>query len=73
MNRRGDERRYNWCFWSFRRDDNGRRVVEFYAERGLCVGNTYFSLQKYIRVARGQDEVEVKSMIDPVMVKRDIL
>ena len=23
-------------------NDNGRRVVEFCAEGGLCVGNTYF-------------------------------
>ena len=23
-------------------NDNGRRVVEFCEERGLCVGNTYF-------------------------------
>ena len=41
------------------------RVVEFCAERGLCVGYTYFkhrSLHKYTRVTRGQDEVEVKSM-----------
>ena len=36
-------------------NDNGRRVV-FYAERGLCVGNTYFEhrgLHKYTRVASG--------------------
>ena len=41
-------------------DDNGRRVVEFCAERGLCVGNAYFnhkSLQNYTRVAREQDSV----------------
>ena len=24
---------------------NGRRVVEFYGERGLCVGNTYLSTE----------------------------
>ena len=23
-------------------NENGRRVVKFCAERGLCVGNTYF-------------------------------
>ena len=23
-------------------NDNGRRVVELFGERGLCVGNTYF-------------------------------
>ena len=31
-------------------NDNGRRVVESCAERGLCVGSTYFeykSLHKY--------------------------
>ena len=42
---------------------------------GDCVGNTYFehrSLHKYARVARGQERVEVKSMIDLVLVK-DIL
>ena len=44
---------------------------------GLCVGNiTYFkhrSLHKYTRVAMGQDGVEVKSMIDLLMVKKDML
>ena len=57
-------------------NDNGRRVVKFSAERGLCVGNTYFkhmSLHKYSRVTKGQDGVEIKSMIDMVLVKRDIL
>ena len=55
---------------------NGRRVVEYCAERGLCVGNTYFkhrSLHKYTRVAKGQDGMEVKSMIDLVLVKKDML
>ena len=40
------------------------------------VWNMYFehsSLHKYTRVTRGQDRVEVKSMIDLVLVKRDIL
>ena len=58
------------------KNDNGRRVVEFFAERGLCVANTYVklrSLHKYTRLARGQDGVEVKSMVDLVLVKRDIL
>ena len=57
-------------------NDNGRRVVEFCAESGLCVGNTYFkhrSLNAYTRVARGQDRVEGKSTIDLVLVKRDML
>ena len=37
---------------------------------------TYFkhrSLHKYTRVARGRDGVEIKSMIDLVLVKRDML
>ena len=57
-------------------NDNGRRVVEFCAERGLCVDNTYFkhrNLHKYTRVPRGQDRVEVKSMTDLVIVKKDML
>ena len=44
--------------------------------KGLRVGCTYFnhkSLHRYTRVARGQDGVEVKSMIDLVMVKKDML
>ena len=48
-------------------NENGRRVVEFCAKRGSCMGNKYFehkSLHKYTRVARSQDGVEVKSMID---------
>ena len=46
-----------------RDNDNGRRVVEFCAERGVCVSNTYFKyrcLHKNIRVARGQDGIEMK-------------
>ena len=49
---------------------------EFCAERGLCVGNTYFkhrSLPKSPRVAIGQDGVDIKSMIDLVLVKRHML
>ena len=37
-------------------NENGRRVVEFCAERGLCVDNTYFkhkNSHKYIRAVRG--------------------
>ena len=52
--------------------ENGRRVVKFCAERGQCVGNTYFkhkNLYKYTRVERGQYGVEVKSMVDLVLVK----
>ena len=38
--------------------------------------NTYFkhrSLHKHTRMARGQDRVEVKSILDLVLVKRDML
>ena len=38
-------------------NNNGRRVVQICAERGLCVDNTYFehrSLHKYTTVVRGQ-------------------
>ena len=57
-------------------NDNGRRVVVFCAERGLYVGSTYFKhriLHKYTRVARGRDGVEIKSMVDLALVKRDML
>ena len=40
------------------------------------MGNTYFkhrSVHKYTRVAKGQGGVETKSMIDLVLVKRDML
>ena len=40
------------------------------------MGNTYFkhkTLHKYTRVSRGQDKVEVQSMIDLVLVKKDLL
>ena len=53
-------------------NDNGRWVIDFFAEGCLCIGNTYFeqkSLHKYIRVARGQDGLEVKSRIDLVLKK----
>ena len=57
-------------------EENDKRVKEFCAERGLCVGNIYFkhrSLRKYTRVARGQGRVEVKSMIDLVLMKKDMV
>ena len=59
-----------------RDNDNGRRVGEFCEERGLCEGNTYFkrrSLHKYTRVSRVRDGVDFKSMIDLVLMKKDIL
>ena len=53
---------------------DGRRVVKFCVEWGICVGNTYFehrSLYRCTRVARSQNKVEVKSMINLVLVKKD--
>ena len=40
---RGDRTRsgITGAFGVPRKNDNGRRVVEFCAERGLCVGNTF--------------------------------
>ena len=57
-------------------NDNGRRVLEFCEGTGLCVSNTYFkhrNLHKYTIVARGRDGVEIKSMIDLMLVKRNML
>ena len=57
-------------------DDNVRRVVELCAERRLCLDDTYFghnSLHEYTRVANGQDRVEVKSIIDMVLVTKYML
>ena len=51
-------------------------MIDFCAERGLYVGNTYLenkSLHKYTRVARSHDGVEVISMIDLMLVKKDML
>ena len=50
--------------------------MDLCSERGLCIGDTYFehmSLHKYTRVGRGQDGVNLKSIIDQVLVKKDML
>ena len=44
--------------------------MEFCAERGLYVGNTYFKHRSLHKYARGQNGVETESMIDLVLVKR---
>ena len=57
-------------------NDNGRRVIDFCAGRGISASNTYFehkSLYKYIQAARGQHGVEVKSIIDLALVKKAML
>ena len=59
-----------------RENDNGRRVVKLCEKNGICEGTTHFkhrSLHKYTRVAMGRDNVEIKSMIDLVLVKRNML
>ena len=56
--------------------DNGRRVVEFCGEKGLCVNNAYFGhkgLHKYTRVARGPDGMKATNMIYRVFIKKDML
>ena len=43
-----------------------------FARKGEFVGVTYFkqrSVHKYTRVARGRDGVDIKNMIDLVLVK----
>jgi hypothetical protein len=57
-------------------NENGRRVIDFCGENGMCVCNTFFdhkSVHKYTRVGKSRDGTEVKSMIDLVLVKKDML
>ena len=54
-------------------NNNGKRVVEFCAERGLCVANTYFKHRSFYKYTRVPNGVEAKNMIDLVFVKKDIL
>ena len=57
-------------------NDNGSRVVELCAERGLCVDKTYFkhsSLHKYTSLARGQIGMEVINIIHLVLLYSDML
>src|SRR5678815_16083 len=51
-------------------------MIDFCEERGMCVSNTFFkhkSIHKYTRVGVGRDGIEVKSMIDSVLVKKEML
>ena len=50
------------------RNDNGKRVVTFCSERRLCVCNTHLKYK-----SRDQDGMEVQSMIELVLVKKDML
>ena len=56
-----------------RENGNERKMVEFCTNRRVCVGNIYFkhkSLHNYTKVARGQDGIGLKNMIDLVLVKK---
>ena len=57
-------------------NENGRKVIDFCANRGMCVGNTFFdhkSVHKYTRVGTDRNGNEVKSLIDLVLVKKEML
>ena len=60
---------------SRKQKSNGRRVNACCTERGLRVGNTYVkheSSHKYSVVAGGQEGMEVISLIDLVLGKKDM-
>ena len=61
---------YNWSIWSYMK----MKKIHFCVERRLCVSNKteHKSLNKNTTVARGQDGVYVKSMIDPVLIKKNM-
>ena len=47
-----------------------------FVQKGECLGYTHFKhrgLHNYTRVARVQDRMEIKGMIDLVVVKRDMM
>ena len=56
-------------------NENGERVVDFCADRGMCIANTHFrhkAIHKYTwRGKRGG--TECRSLIDLVLVKKDML
>ena len=56
-------------------NENGERVVDFCADRGMCIANTHFrhkDIHKYTwRGKRGG--TECRSLIDLVLVKKDML
>ena len=65
------EGRHNWWVWSFMRK---MIMVGGCAVRRLSVSNTLSTrVCIHTRVARGQDGVEVKSMMDLVLVKEVML
>ena len=51
---------------------NGRRVIDFCAEKGLCVGNAYFKHESLAKYTRGLEAkiTEVISTIDLGIVKK---
>jgi len=56
-------------------NDSGERVMDFCAERELCIANTFFKhkdIHKFTFVGRARGGVN-KSMIDYVMVRKEML
>ena len=54
-------------------NENEKTVADLWAERVLCASNMYFTLNyihKEARMARSRDFVEIKSMIDFVLVEK---
>ena len=54
-------------------NENGRTVVDFCLERWLWVGDTYFAHTNFKNTPGWIDRVEVVSMIDVVLLKKDML
>ena len=74
----GDEKR-NGITGGFRVErvnGNGGRMINFCVDRGICVSNTFFehkSVHKYTRVEVDRNGTEVKSLIDLVLVNKEML
>ena len=53
---RQHETGYNRRLWSSRRKNNEKRVVDFHAERRMCVGKTYFNHKSLHKLERAKTE-----------------
>ena len=53
-------------------NDNGRRLIDFSSDRGLCVGNVHFEYKSFIRT-QGKNGVEVRNIIYLAIFKKDRL
>ena len=66
----------NGAFGVTKRKDNEKRVVDFRAERELVVGHMCLknrNLHRCIRVTRVREGMEIMSITDLVLVKRDMI